>query len=202
MINRTGIYRGALRGGALTYSSGMLSEALLGWQLDPRVTLLSELAAKDRKHRRIFQVSDVVSGSLFLISAATLRPRSGGLRSFLSVFGAATIADAFSPLDYPISHDHLRPDSVHKPWNAGLRHRAHYVTTSLAGLATTGICFEHWRRQGAGSGIVRRFAGPAVVLGQVAGVLALLSPKLMPGLVQRAQTLGFSAIALDLARKQ
>ena len=114
-LDRAKIYRTALRVGAVSYSGGMLGEALLGWKLDPQVTLLSELAARDREHRRLFQVLDLGAGSLFITAGMT--QRSGGskwLGSWLELFGAATIGDALSPLDYPISHDHLRPGHAQK----------------------------------------------------------------------------------------
>lgn len=180
----------------------MLSEALLGWKLDPRTTLLSELAASGHPDRRVFQVTDIVAGTLFIgASAVPQHRRATTLRVLLALFGAATIADALSPLDYPISQVAGGPQEHHQHGAPSLRHRAHYLTTTLAGSAVAGICLHDWRMQRAGRGTMRKFAGPAVVLGEIAGVVALASPKLLPGIVQRMQTLGFTAICLDLARR-
>lgn len=206
-LDRAKIYRTALRVGAVSYSGGMLGEALLGWKLDPRVTLLSELAARDREHRRLFQVLDLGAGSLFITAGMT--QRSGGskwLGSWLELFGAATIGDALSPLDYPISHDHLRPGHAQKDWTPSVSHTMHYVTTTVAGVAAAGICLEHWRIQrsaqvpdGLAARILRTCAGPAVGLLLLSETLTVLFPKLLPGVVQRVQTLAFSALCLDLA---
>jgi len=196
-----GLYKMALGGGAIAYSSGMIAEAVLGWKLDPRVTLLSELAANDRPHRRIFRRADLVAGALFLTAGAVPQPRrANALRGCLAVFGAATIADALSPLDFPISHDSLAPENILGQEGRSISHRAHYLTTAVAGGAAAGICIVDWRARRRQGSSARQFAGPAIVLGQLAGLIALASPKFLPGLVQRVQTLGFTALCLDLAR--
>ncbi|NQD41565.1 DUF998 domain-containing protein [Glutamicibacter halophytocola] len=202
MIRPQVIYRSALCGGALAYSSGMVSEAAAGWKLDPRITLLSELAARDRAGRRIFQAADIVAGTLFLAASAVRQhPNARPLRCSLAVLGAATIADALSPLDYPISHEHLRPAYRGGQGSSSISHRAHYVTTGVAGFAIAAICLLDWRAQRRGTAALRKVAGPAVVFGQLAGLAALASPRLAPGLVQRVQTLGFTLVCLDLARR-
>jgi hypothetical protein len=207
VADRTRLYRIALRVGALAYSGGMAGEALLGWRLDPRITLLSELAARDREHRRIFQALDLGAGSLF-ITAGLIQRRGGSkwLGFWLAIFGGATIGDALSPLDYPISHEHLRPRKKDQRWTPSGSHSAHYVTTAVAGVAAAGICLEHWRLQrfAADSGglvgrVVRVSAGPTVGLLLLSETLTLVLPKLLPGVVQRVQTLAFSALCLDLA---
>ncbi len=208
------IARCALRAGATAYSAGIVSEALLRWPLNPATTLLSELAARDRGYRRIFQASDVCAGALFaasgLLQAGGSKVGKGGklAAASLVVFGAATIADAFSPLDYPISHAALRPGTGEEPWVPSLSHNAHFVTTTIAGGASAGICLEHWklarrapRRSGA-AGVLRAAAGPATVALLLTGVAALASPKLLPGAVQRVQTLAFATVCLDLAALQ
>lgn len=202
MTKREKYFRYALGSGALAYSSGMLSEALLGWKLDPRTTLLSELAASGHPDRRVFRVTDIVAGTLFIgASAVPQHRRATTFRVLLALFGTATIADALSPLDYPISQDEQNPKDQKHRGAPSLRHRAHYLTTTLAGSAAAGICLHDWQLQRRQSGTVRKIAGPAVVLGEIAGVVALASPKLLPGIVQRMQTLGFTAICLDLARR-
>ena len=77
-----------------------------------------------------------------------------------------------------------------------------------AGGASAGICLEHWklarrapRRSGA-AGVLRAAAGPATVALLLTGVAALASPKLLPGAVQRVQTLAFATVCLDLAALQ
>ena len=207
MLDRAKIYRTALRLGAAAYSGGMLGEGVLGWKLDPRVTLLSELAARDREHRRLFQVLDLGAGSLFITAGRT--QRGGGskwLGTWLELFGAATIGDALSPLDYPISHDHLRPGHAQKEWTPSASHTMHYVTTTVAGVAAAGICLEHWKMQrraqapdGLPARILRTCAGPAVGLLLLSETLTVVFPQLLPGVVQRVQTLAFSALCLDLA---
>lgn len=212
------LYRCALGGGALAYSAGMLAEAALRWPLDPRTTLLSELAARSQPHRRVFQIGDLLSGGLFLVAAAArcrqtpiqaTVPRRGRrrLQLWVALFGAATIADACSPLDYPISQDAGGTGPRMKTHVPSLSHTTHFVTTTVAGLAAAGISLEHYLLQhepGYSPGtrverILRRSAGPLVVLLMLSGVLSLLFPKLVPGLVQRAQTLIFSVLCLDLA---
>ena len=207
MLDLAKIYRTALRVGAVAYSSGMLGEALLGWRLDPRVTLLSELAARDREHRRLFQVLDLGAGSLFVTAGMTQRKNgSKWLGTWLEVFGAATIGDALSPLDYPISHEHLRPGHAQKQWTPSVSHTMHYVTTTVAGVAAAGICLEHWKIQRSGQDsdslavrILRTCAGPAVGVLLLSETLTAVFPKLLPGVVQRVQTLAFSALCLDFA---
>ncbi|KSU67579.1 DUF998 domain-containing protein [Arthrobacter sp. NIO-1057] len=202
MNNREKYFRYALSSGALAYSSGMLSEAILGWKLDPRTTLLSELAARQHRDRRIFQATDILAGTLFIgASAVPQHRRATTLRVLLAFFGTATIADALSPLDYPISQNEQNPRAQKHRGAPSLRHRAHYLTTTLAGSAAAGICLHDWLLQRRQSNTVRKFAGPAVILGEIAGVVALASPRLLPGIVQRMQTLGFTAICLDLARR-
>ncbi|WP_313812158.1 DUF998 domain-containing protein [Glutamicibacter sp.] len=198
--------RAALGAGAVVYSSGMAAEALLKWPLNPTTTLLSELAARDRSYRRIFQTGDLCAGGLFAASGALLGAREGKLLPLcLGVFGAATIADALSPLDYPISHASLRPGHPAGQWTPSASHTAHYVTTTIAGSAAAGICLVHWRMarslppQHPAAGVVRRIAAPAVVGLLLTGVATLASDKLLPGMVQRVQTLGFSALCVDLA---
>ncbi|GAA1410233.1 hypothetical protein AUR04nite_11630 [Glutamicibacter uratoxydans] len=212
------IARCALRAGAAAYSAGIVSEALLRWPLNPATTLLSELAARDRGYRRIFQASDVCAGALFAASGlqqtrSAKVGKAGKLAAAsLVVFGAATIADAFSPLDYPISHAALRPGTGDgagdEPWAPSISHNAHFVTTTIAGSASVGICLEHWklarrapRRSGA-AGVLRAAAAPATVALLLTGVAALASPKLLPGAVQRVQTLAFATVCLDLAALQ
>lgn len=207
MLDRAKIYRTALRLGAAAYSGGMLGEGVLGWKLDPRVTLLSELAARDREHRRLFQVLDLGAGSLFITAGRT--QRGGGskwLGTWLELFGAATLGDALSPLDYPISHDHLRPGHAQKEWTPSASHTMHYVTTTVAGVAAAGICLEHWKMQrraqapdGLPARILRTCAGPAVGLLLLSETLTVVFPQLLPGVVQRVQTLAFTALGLDLA---
>lgn len=207
MLARARIYRTALCLGAAAYSGGMLGEGMLGWKLDPRVTLLSELAARDREHRRLFQVLDLGAGSLFITAGRT--QRGGGskwLGTWLELFGAATIGDALSPLDYPISHDHLRPGHAQKEWTPSASHTMHYATTTVAGVAAAGICLEHWKMQrraqapdGLPVRILRTCAGPAVGLLLLSETLTVVFPQLLPGVVQRVQTLAFSALCLDLA---
>lgn len=207
MLDRAKIYRTALRLGAAAYSGGMLGEGVLGWKLDPRVTLLSELAARDREHRRLFQVLDLGAGSLFITAGRT--QRGGGskwLGTWLELFGAATLGDALSPLDYPISHDHLRPGHAQKEWTPSASHTMHYVTTTVAGVAAAGICLEHWKMQrraqapdGLPARILRTCAGPAVGLLLLSETLTVVFPQLLPGVVQRVQTLAFTALCLDLA---
>lgn len=198
---RKRIFARLIESAAMTYSSGMISEAVLGWRLDPRITLLSELAAKDREYRRIFQVSDLISGSLFV--AAGIAAPSGTSR-FLTVclrtFGAATIADALSPLDYPISHEHLRPLDRVNGSGRSLTHYAHYLTTTVAGAAATGMCLHDWLVHSDEKNSWRRVLGPAVIVAQLTGVATLVSKELMPGVVQRIQTLGFSLLCLEIAR--
>ena len=82
----------------------------------------------------------------------------------------------------------------------------HYVTTTVAGVAAAGICLEHWRIQRSAqvsdslaARILRTCAGPAVGLLLLSETLTVLFPKLLPGVVQRVQTLAFSALCLDLA---
>ncbi|WP_333674766.1 DUF998 domain-containing protein [Glutamicibacter sp.] len=206
MLDRAKICRTALRVGAVAYSSGMLAEALLGWKLDPRVTLLSELAARDREHRRLFQVLDLGAGGLFISAGITVRGAgSKWLGTWLEVFGAATIGDALSPLDYPISHEHLRPGHAQKSWTPSISHTMHYATTTVAGVAAAGICLEHWKMQRSEQDpdglarILRTGAGPAVGVLLLSETLTVVFPKLLPGVVQRVQTLAFSALCLDLA---
>ncbi|WP_159611533.1 DUF998 domain-containing protein [Glutamicibacter sp. JC586] len=201
MSTRRRLYSRLIDGAALIYSSGILSEALLGWKLDPRFTLLSELAAKDREHRRIFQASDLIAGSLFVAAGATAPAHAPVLlRTCLKIFGIATIADALSPLDYPISHDHLRPEAQGYPGHRTLSHYSHYLTTTVAGVAATGVCLHDWQAHRFQKGSLRKFAGPAVIAAQVAGIASLSSEKLLPGAVQRIQTLGFTLLCWEIAR--
>lgn len=220
-------YRFALRAGALTYSGGMLAEAVLGWPLDPRTTLLSELAARDQPHRRLFQGGDLLSGGLFTVSGILGVLRSGDGRKlrvpprctrrgrtvprlplYLALFGAATVADACSPLDHRISRG-LSETGRRPGEGPSLSHTAHYVTTTIAGLAAVGICLEHHRLQrrtnptadGRSGRALQRAAGALTIGLLLAGVLTLLSPRLLPGLMQRLQTLAFTALCMDLANE-
>jgi len=196
------IHRFALCGGAMAYSAGILAEAIMGWKLDPRITLLSESAAKDRRDRRIYQGGDIVAGALFLAAGVAAQPPSATLLRWpLASLGAATIVDALSPLDYPITHRQLNAAAAEGRKQPSATHRTHFATTGVAGLATAAICLIDWRERTGGTSSVRRFAGPAVVLGQLAGLVSLASPRLVPGAVQRIQTLGFSALCIDLARR-
>lgn len=193
------VSRVVLRAGASAYCAGMLAEAALRWPLNPATTLLSELAAKDRAYRRIFQGGDVAAGALFAASGVLQAGGGSALPLSLGVLGAATIADAFSPLDYPISDERLKAGD----WQPSGSHKAHFVTTTVAGAAATGICWEHWKlARSLNAGNLRRAAAPTVVGLMLAGVAALASAKLAPGLLQRVQTIAFGTLCWDLARLQ
>lgn len=200
-MNKQRVSRILLRAGAGAYSAGMLAEAALRWPLNPATTLLSELAARDRAYRRIFQGGDVAAGVLFSASGMLQAGKSSTLRLSLGVLGTATIADAFSPLDYPISDERLKAGD----WEPSGSHKAHFATTTVAGAAAAGVCWEHWRlarRLPVHSSRLRRAAAPTVVGLMLAGVAALASTKLAPGLLQRVQTIAFGALCWDLARLQ
>lgn len=209
-LRRARIRAAALGAGAAVYSLGILGEAVLGWPLDPRTAMLSELAARDRWHRRLFQCGDVASAGCYLVAAGASRPGDSDPRGLLSAslaaFGAATIGDALSPLDYPVSFDDPgSPRRGERPENSGTSasHGRHYVTTTLASAASVGLMACYWREFGRqpGASARRRLAAPVVLGLLAASAASLASPKLQPGAVQRLYTLGFSALCVDFARR-
>ncbi|RKS19373.1 uncharacterized protein DUF998 [Arthrobacter sp. AG1021] len=209
-LRRARIRAAALGAGAAAYSLGILGEAVLGWPLDPRTAMLSELAARDRWHRGLFQWTDMASAGCYLVAACASRPGDSDPRGLLSAslaaFGAATIGDALSPLDYPVSFDDPgSPRRAERPEDSGTSasHGRHYATTALASAASMGLVASYWREFGRqpGASARRRLAAPAVLGLLAASAASLVSPKLHPGTVQRLYTLGFSALCVDFARR-
>lgn len=191
--------------GAVLYSSGILIETLLGWPVDPRRGQLSELAAKDSQHRRVFLCLDLLAGAFCIAGGVTIsrnqdRPgnhRRQKLEGSLILFGVATLADAFSPLDTAISNE--APGSRTAAPNRSLSHRTHVITSGLAGLGMVGICTEHMYERSAAKSALRGSLGAVTVTTMAGGLMSLAFPKAPAGIIQRIYTLGFSLTCLDLA---
>lgn len=193
--------------GALLYSSGILIEALLGWPIDPRRGQLSELAAKDSPHRRAFVNLDLLSGAFCIaggVASGRNHDRSRARREqrlagSLILFGCATLADAFSPLDTAISND--APRRATAVPTRSLSHRVHAVTSGLASLGMVGVCVEQIRERSAAGPALGGGLGEVTLAAMAGGLLSSVLPKAPAGIIQRMYTIGFSLTCLDLARR-
>ncbi|MDO5724510.1 MAG: DUF998 domain-containing protein [Flaviflexus sp.] len=131
---------GLLTCGGLIYASA-LWEALAGYPINPAISFLSELAARDQPDGWIFRVTDAVSGTLIVLGTLLLmlgRPRWGRLRWILTcaltLTGIGTVLDAASPMDcaesVPQCHERVTEGSV------SIFHHLHIATSTVA---ATGI---------------------------------------------------------------
>lgn len=126
--------------GGIIYAS-VIWEALLGYPINPAVSFLSELAAKDQPEGWIFRLTDAISGGLIVIGTALVmagRPRWGRLQWILAgsllLTGIGTVADAASPMDcaesVPQCHERVVQGTV------SIFHHLHLATSTVA---ATGI---------------------------------------------------------------
>ncbi|MFJ6935906.1 DUF998 domain-containing protein [Streptomyces sp. NPDC101132] len=165
--------------GAAAYTAWVL-EVVLSTGLDPVQTYVSELAAQDQPMGGLFRATDFTAGLLVLAGAllALLRTvrhpesrRPWALAGWagLTLFGAATAADAWLPLSCAPTVD---PECAARE-TAGLvpaTHQAHAVSSSLAmtGALAGIICLTVAARR-------YRWWSPVARTGPVLVVLELLA---------------------------
>lgn len=183
---------------AAIFYCGVLTEALLGWPLDPMSTFLSELAARDQPTSELFRSLDVASALSALAGSALLRHHvvGRGLPWLLTFWGVivlalATIADTALPLDCAVSFAECALREQRGDVSAA--HMLHTVTSTIAG--TAGMCVALgtvWVWWGARSTAVRTaivcMCVVTIVATIVTTVTALLS--LTVGIDQRVQVVG------------
>ncbi|TWS22867.1 DUF998 domain-containing protein [Tsukamurella sputi] len=188
-----------LLAGTVLYSAWLIAP-LLGSQLSPLTSYLSEIGAVGQPHARFFRTTDVLAGTTFVLAAA-LAHRAGRPTSRLAVIGlaglallgAATVGDALLPLSCTPTTDAAcaaRELAGEVPWT----HVGHAVSSGIAGFGgvVAVLAWALWRRSCAGG---TGFDGARLALGL--GVLFLLStawtlaamlePALYLGLAQRTQ---------------
>lgn len=131
---------GLLTCGGLIDASA-LWEALAGYPINPAVSFLSELAARDQPDGWIFRLTDALSGTLIALGALLIMagyPRWGRLHWILTCAlaftGVGTILDAASPMDcaesLPQCHERVAEGAV------SIYHHLHIATSTVA---ATGI---------------------------------------------------------------
>ncbi|MEV7415801.1 DUF998 domain-containing protein [Streptomyces sp. NPDC089919] len=165
--------------GALTYTAWLL-EVVFSTGLDPVQTYVSELAAEDQPLGGLFRATDFTAGLLVfagallaLVRQARRDPRRWALAGWagLTLFGAATAADAWLPLSCAPTAD---PVCAARE-TAGLvpaTHQAHAISSSLAmagALAGVVALTVAARRYGWWPPLAR--TGPALVVLELAATV-------------------------------
>lgn len=156
--------------GALLYVAWVLEIILLS-DIDPLISYVSELSARDQPWSSLFRTTDALAGLVTTLGAVlALRlprsrwPRLGAVGwGALAGFGLATFADAFFPMACAPTVDALCA-SQEKAGNLGLSHTVHTFTSVSAGLLLLGAVVA---LSLLGVRAAARRAVPLVVLGAV-----------------------------------
>ncbi|NKY19687.1 DUF998 domain-containing protein [Tsukamurella spumae] len=202
-------------GGAVLYSAWLIAP-VLGSELSPLTSYVSEVGASGQPYARLFRATDLLAGTALVVAAALIwraAPRAttragtaaarGALLGLL-VLGAATMCDALMPLSCTPTADAAcaaRELAGQVPFT----HLGHAVSSGIAGFGgvVAVLGWALWRGAEGADGrtpLLRRFDGVRLTLG--AGVafllatawtlLAMLEPALYLGLAQRAQILSLT----------
>ncbi|MBF6071879.1 DUF998 domain-containing protein [Nocardia farcinica] len=191
----------------LSYSAWVL-QFVLPVHADPVHSFLSELDAEGKPYRTVFAAGDVLTGALLIpagLAGLLLFPRRPLTTlgwAALTVFGAATIADALIP---------LRDCAPGEPGCGGPRelfpqlHQPHALTSTLAvtaiavavaAFSLAAFRYRRWR-------VLREFGIAAFLAGAVATVWMLVADRLPGeyalGIAQRIQVGAMSVWLLTLA---
>lgn len=157
--------------GALLYAAWVLEVFLLS-DLDPMVSYVSELSARDQPTSRLFRTTDALAGIATALGAVLAQrlprvrwPHLGVVGwGALAGFGFATLADAFFPMACAPSVDAVCARQE-QAGDLGMAHTVHTLTSVSAGLlllvAVVALSLLGVRAMG------RRQAIPLVALGAV-----------------------------------
>ncbi|MET9328733.1 DUF998 domain-containing protein [Tsukamurella sp. NPDC003166] len=199
-----------LIGGAVLYSAWLIAP-VLGSELSPLTSFVSEVGASGQPSAKLFRATDLLAGTAVVVAAAlawrAARPAPWAARGALLgllVLGAATMCDALMPLSCTPTADAAcaaRELAGQVPFT----HLGHAVSSGIAGFGgvVAVLGWARWRgTEGAGgrSPLLRRFDGARLALGAGAAfllatgwtLLAMLAPALYLGLAQRAQILALT----------
>ncbi|KXO98273.1 DUF998 domain-containing protein [Tsukamurella pseudospumae] len=187
-------------GGAVLYSTWLIA-SLLGSELSPLTSFVSEVGASGQPYAKLFRATDLLAGTAFVVAGAlawrAARPAPWTARGALIgllVLGAATMCDALMPLSCTPTAD----AACAAREAAGLvpfTHVGHAVSSGIAGFGgvVAVLGWALWRR---GSGFdgarLPLGAGLAFLLATAWTLVAMLEPALYLGLAQRAQILALT----------
>lgn len=149
----TNVVRSLLLFGAGAYAFWIIS-VWLRPDLDPLISYVSELSAKDQTWSLLFRASDALAGTAIALAAVQVLARAGRQPRLgrvwligwgaLAVFGIATVLDALTPMACAVTHDYwcaVQETAGELP----LHHTLHSVTSSLAnvGLIVAAVALTH-----------------------------------------------------------
>lgn len=197
-------------GGAVLYSTWLIA-SLLGSELSPLTSFVSEVGASGQPYAKLFRATDLLSGTALVVAGAlawrAARPAPWTARGALIgvlILGAATMCDALMPLSCTPTAD----AACAAREAAGLvpfTHVGHAVSSGIAGFGgvVAVLGWALWRGSEGADGrtpLPRRFDGARLALGAGLAFLlatawtlaAMLEPALYLGLAQRAQIIALT----------
>lgn len=196
--------------GAVFYSAWLIAP-LLGSQLSPLTSYVSEVGAAGQPRAVLFRATDLLAGTCFVVGAALLwraaRPASRLALIALTglvVLGASTMGDALMPLSCTPTAD-AACAAREAAGLVPLTHVGHVVTSGLAGFGGV-IAVLAWgalrRASGFDGARLALGVGVAFLVATTWTLAAMTVPDLYLGLAQRLQiltlTLWLTLLALPL----
>lgn len=196
-----------LLAGTALYSAWLIAP-LLGSELSPLTSFVSEVGATGQPYAHLFRATDLLAGTAFVVAAVLARRAAGPLPRFalialagLAALGAATMCDSLLPLSCTPTAD-AACAAREAAGDVPFTHAGHAVSSGIAGFAgfVAVVAWGLWRRSAA-RGAARGFDGARWALGLGLAYLlstawtlaAMLEPALHLGLAQRVQVLSLTA---------
>ncbi|CAM3722149.1 DUF998 domain-containing protein [Tsukamurella ocularis] len=186
-----------LLAGAFLYSAWMIAP-LLGSQLSPLYSYVSEAGAAGQPYAQFFRATDLLAGTAFVVAAALGHraarpvPRLGLVAlAGLLILGAATMCDALMPLSCTPTAD-AACAAREAAGQVPLTHVGHAVSSGIAGFggAVAVLGWGLWRRgRGFDGARAALGMGVAYLLATAWTLAAMVEPALYLGLAQRTQVL-------------
>ncbi|MCS3779509.1 DUF998 domain-containing protein [Tsukamurella ocularis] len=186
-----------LLAGCVLYSAWIVAP-LLGSQLSPLHSYVSETGSVGQPNAQFFRATDLLAGTAFVVAAALAHRAARPMPKLalvalvgLFVLGAATMCDALMPLSCTPTAD-AACAAREAAGQVPLTHVGHAVSSGLAGFAgaVAVLGWGLWRRSSGFDGARLPLGmGMAYLLATAWTLAAMLEPALYLGLAQRSQVL-------------